>query len=334
MQELGEEPLDQVLFAVKALAEAQFSSPVSLGRDVRRGALVLDQFADAIGIVSLVREHDGARGEVVEQRVGDLPVVRLPCGQAEPEREALRVDNDVDFGREPASAATETMIWTLLFCRRSLLVRPDRGTVDHLDVAVVRCADGVHQSVPYARLPPSIEAVLAGGARAVTLRRVAPWRTRPQHPEDAVQHAPVVDARHASWFVGQQRLDHAPPEVGQMVSAHADAASKPGQEEKLARVLPLYAHRPYRTEMMEDPEQAANDAWQTTFHEAAYRFSVALKELHHSNPWPETPVLAPPINLLATELWDRCFSLTEITSAFKDAAADLPRYAADGEVRP
>ena len=99
-------------------------------------------------------------------------------------------------------------------------------------------------------------------------------------------------------------------------------------------MLPLYAHRPYRIEMTDDPEQAANDAWQTTFHEAAYRFSVALKELHQTNPWPETPVLAPAINLLATELWDRCFSLTEITSALKDAAADLPRYAAGEEVRP
>ncbi len=86
--------------------------------------------------------------------------------------------------------------------------------------------------------------------------------------------------------------------------------------------------------MTEGPEQAANDTWQTAFYEAAYRFSVALKELHQTNPWPETQVLALAINLLATELWDRCFSLTEITSALKDAAADLPRYAAGEEVRP
>jgi hypothetical protein len=52
---------------------------------------------------------------VVEQRVDDLPVVRLPGRQAEPDREALRVDDDVDLGREPASAATETMIWTPFF---------------------------------------------------------------------------------------------------------------------------------------------------------------------------------------------------------------------------
>jgi hypothetical protein len=40
---------------------------------------------------------------VVEQRVGDLPVVRLPGGQPQPDREALRVDDDVDLGREPAA---------------------------------------------------------------------------------------------------------------------------------------------------------------------------------------------------------------------------------------
>ena len=40
---------------------------------------------------------------MVEQRVGDLPVVRLPGGQAEPDRETLRVDDNVDLGREPAA---------------------------------------------------------------------------------------------------------------------------------------------------------------------------------------------------------------------------------------
>jgi len=86
--------------------------------------------------------------------------------------------------------------------------------------------------------------------------------------------------------------------------------------------------------MTEDHDQAPNDAWQTALYEAAYRFSVAVKELHRTNPWPETQVLGPVINLLATELWDRCFSLTEITSALTEAAADLPRYAAGEEVRP
>src|SRR3546814_3963575 len=59
-------------------------------------------------------------------------------------------------------------------------------------------------------LPPSGEAVVTGGTWAIALRQVAPRRTGTQHPEDAVQHAPIIDARHPSRLVGQQRLDHAP----------------------------------------------------------------------------------------------------------------------------
>src|SRR3546814_719993 len=114
------------------------------------------------------------------------------------------------------------------FCRRGLLVGANGGAVDHLDGAVVGGSDGVHQVVPYACLPPSGEAVVTGGTWAIALRQVAPRRTGTQHPEDAVQHAPIIDARHPSRLVGQQRLDHAPLEVGQVVSAHADAESDAG----------------------------------------------------------------------------------------------------------
>ena len=86
--------------------------------------------------------------------------------------------------------------------------------------------------------------------------------------------------------------------------------------------------------MTDDACQAARDEWQTHLYEASNRFSVALRELHDTNPWPEQPVLAQAINTLATELWDRCFSLTEIRTALEAAAADLPRYAAGQEVRP
>ena len=103
MLQLGEEPLDQVSLALEPLAEARLPLAVALRRDVRRGTQVLDQLADAVGVVGLVRQHDSARVEMVEQRVGDLPVMCLACGQAEPDREALRVDDDVDLGREPAA---------------------------------------------------------------------------------------------------------------------------------------------------------------------------------------------------------------------------------------
>lgn len=52
---------------------------------------------------------------MIEQTVGSLPIMALPGGQAQPNREALLVDDRVDFGREPASGTTETMISIPLF---------------------------------------------------------------------------------------------------------------------------------------------------------------------------------------------------------------------------
>lgn len=86
--------------------------------------------------------------------------------------------------------------------------------------------DGPHHPIPHARFPPSYKAVVAGGARTIALGQIAPRRTGSQHPEDAVQHPAVIDARHASGLVGQQRLDHAPFEVSQVIAAHADAESE------------------------------------------------------------------------------------------------------------
>lgn len=101
---------DQVALAVQALAVARLPLSVALRRDVGRGALLLYQFANAISIIGLIGEHDGTRAEVIEQAIGNLPFVRLPCGQAEPDREPLGVNDDVNLGREAAPAATETMI--------------------------------------------------------------------------------------------------------------------------------------------------------------------------------------------------------------------------------
>ena len=40
------------------------------------------------------------------------------------------------------------------------------------------------------------------------------------------------------------------------------------------------------------------------------------------------------INCLMTELWDRCFTQTQIREAFTAALADMDRYAAGEEQRP
>ncbi|CUS46354.1 MAG: hypothetical protein V4610_23350 [Pseudomonadota bacterium] len=86
--------------------------------------------------------------------------------------------------------------------------------------------------------------------------------------------------------------------------------------------------------MEDDLDHRSRDEWQTRLCEASHRFSTALKELHQTNPWPENPTLEQAINMLATELWDRGFSQTDIGSAFRNALADLPRYTAGDEVRP
>jgi hypothetical protein len=104
------------------------------------------------------------------------------------------------------------------------------SAVDHLDVAVMGGSDGIHHPIPDARLPPSHEAVVAGGSRAVAFGQVTPWRTGSQHPEDTVQYAAVIDTWNASWLVGQERLDHAPFEIGQVISAHAKAESDIDQQ--------------------------------------------------------------------------------------------------------
>lgn len=40
---------------------------------------------------------------MIQQAIGDLPVMRFSCGQAEPDREPVCIDDDVGFGREPAA---------------------------------------------------------------------------------------------------------------------------------------------------------------------------------------------------------------------------------------
>lgn len=52
---------------------------------------------------------------MVEQVISSLTVMALPSGQAQPDREALPVDDRMDFGRKTASGTTETMISIPLF---------------------------------------------------------------------------------------------------------------------------------------------------------------------------------------------------------------------------
>jgi hypothetical protein len=67
---------------------------------------------------------------------------------------------------------------------------------------------------------------------------------------------------------------------------------------------------------------------------AAYNFGVACATFRDTSPFPQVVPLDVIINALMTELWDRCFSQSEIRAAFEDALADMNRYAAGEERRP
>jgi hypothetical protein len=53
----------------------------------------LIQLADAVGVIGLVGQHDGASTKTVEQRVGDLPDMRLPGRQVEAVWEPPRIES-------------------------------------------------------------------------------------------------------------------------------------------------------------------------------------------------------------------------------------------------
>lgn len=72
--------------------------------------------------------------------------------------------------------------------------------------------------------------------------------------------------------------------------------------------------------------------WEFECYDAVRAFGRRCRELTRSNPYDLVP-LDQIMNTLMTELWDHDFSQTEIRSAFEQAIADMPRYAAGLEKR-
>src|ERR1700686_3166349 len=106
-----------------------------------------------------------------------------------------------------------------------MLMDPDRGGVDHLQIALVSLRNGLENPVPDAQLAPADEAVVAGRRWPVSLRNISPGRTRSQPPVDAVQHSAIIGPRHAAWLVRQQSRDDRPFKICQLVSAWGHGCS-------------------------------------------------------------------------------------------------------------
>src|SRR5258706_9778888 len=64
----------------------------------------------------------------------------------------------------------------------------------------------------WSQMPPSPanETIVTGGSGTISLRQVAPWRTRAQDPKDAIEHATVIYTPNAARLVRQHRFDGSP----------------------------------------------------------------------------------------------------------------------------
>ncbi len=105
--ELVEEAFDEIALAVQVMGYGALLPAIPLGRDVGARAMVGDAFEDGAGVIAAV-------GDGVPGRHGSL-VGGLARGEREAARQAKAVDDDVDFGAQPASRASDGVVRTPFF---------------------------------------------------------------------------------------------------------------------------------------------------------------------------------------------------------------------------
>ncbi len=113
--EFVEEAFDEIALAVEVMGCGALLPAIPLGRDVGTRAMVGNELEDGAGVMAAV--GDGVPGRlkaVKEGRHGSL-VGGLARGDHEAPRQAKAVDDDVDFGAQPASRASDGVIRTPFF---------------------------------------------------------------------------------------------------------------------------------------------------------------------------------------------------------------------------
>ena len=112
MLELVEVALDQVAVAVDRAVDDAPDPNVALAGDVSGGACGLDQLDDGPGEETSVGDDMGRQREAVDQgRKGRL-VGGLAGGEQEADRQALAIDDRVDFGAQSSTRTTDGVIRT------------------------------------------------------------------------------------------------------------------------------------------------------------------------------------------------------------------------------
>ena len=82
-----------------------------------------------------------------------------------------------------------------------MLMHADNGSVEHLDGRIMGARQSFHNLGPHARSSPANEAIVAGRVRTEVVRQIAPWRSRSQNPEDAIEDTTIIHPRHAARLV-------------------------------------------------------------------------------------------------------------------------------------
>ncbi len=115
-----EETLDEIALLVERLGKAVLVLAVGLVGYVGHGAPCLDLPAQPVGVIGLVTEQDIAFAQGAQQVPGPQKVMGLARRQDEFDRQAARIGERVDLGRQSASGAAHTMnvvaFFTLAAC--------------------------------------------------------------------------------------------------------------------------------------------------------------------------------------------------------------------------
>ena len=102
----------------------------------------------------------------------------------------------------------------------AMLVHPDRGTVDHLDIALISLRYRLQYPRPVTCLAPAVDAVHTGLMRSVTGRDSAHGAPGAQPPEYPVHYPPVIHSGHPANLRRKHRLNHRPRKIRQIKTRH------------------------------------------------------------------------------------------------------------------
>ena len=109
-----EEAFDEIALSIQGEIAFSFGFAIGLGRNNHFDLAPFEAGDEAIRVVAFVSQ-DGLRLHLGDKRLGLSDVVNLPAGQAQRQRIAQGVDDDMNFGRQAAARAAYGLVETPFF---------------------------------------------------------------------------------------------------------------------------------------------------------------------------------------------------------------------------